>query len=79
MGGRPIGLGAIGGIGLLLMAILLAIGFAIFVSIAHSMSPSPSGPCQGGPAMGQSGQSIGNGNYRFNCVDGGSTVVHLGN
>lgn len=63
------------------MAILIAIGIAIFVFIAHSssFSPGPSGPCVGGPAMGQSGQSLGNGNYRFNCAGGGSTVVHLGN
>jgi hypothetical protein len=37
------------------------------------------GPCIGGPALGSSGTAIGNGNYRFDCVDGGSTVVHLGN
>lgn len=42
-------------------------------------TPDPSGPCMGGPIQGESGQSIGNGNYRFACVDGGSTVVHLGN
>lgn len=37
------------------------------------------GPCLGGPAIGSAGAPIGNGNFRFNCVDGGSTVVHLGN
>ena len=73
------GFGAFGGITLLIVAIFMAIAIATFVSIAHSNSPSPSGPCVGGPAMGQSGQSIGNGNFRFNCADGGSTVVHLGN
>jgi hypothetical protein len=64
------------------------IGLVIFVIIAITIfshmssdfgTPSPSGPCVGGPMMGETGQSIGNGNFRFQCADGGSTVVHLGN
>jgi len=71
----------IGGIaGLIIMAIVIVLTVVIFISVAsHGPSVSPSGPCIGGPAPGAVGQSIGNGNYKFQCVDGGSTVVHLGN
>ncbi|MDA8324359.1 MAG: hypothetical protein M0030_31710 [Actinomycetota bacterium] len=39
---------------------------------------SHSGPCVGGPIPGAPGTPVGHGNYRFNCANGGSTVVHLG-
>ena len=56
------------------------IAIIVFVSIAHRMSnPNPSGTCIGGPQLGAPGQSLGNGNYRFTCAGGGSTVVHIGN
>jgi hypothetical protein len=58
----------------------LLIAVIAFASIASSMPRvSHSGPCVGGPAQGAAGVPIGHGNYRFNCVGGGSTVVHLGN
>ncbi len=63
----------------------LAVGLLIVIvvvasagnSVSHNV-PSTSGPCLGGPDMGSSGVSVGHGNYRFPCADGGSTVVHLG-
>jgi hypothetical protein len=63
----------------------LAVGLVIVVIVAASVGsavshnvPNTSGPCLGGPDMGSSGVSVGHGNYRFPCADGGSTVVHLG-
>jgi len=62
------------------LAMAILIGIAVFASMAHSFSsPSPSGPCVGGPVMGATGQPVGNGNYKFPCTGGGSTVVHIGN
>ncbi len=61
------------------MAVLIAVVISVFVSVAHNFFPStPSGPCVGGPVSG-SGQSVGNGDYKFNCSGGGSVVVHVGN
>jgi hypothetical protein len=57
---------------------MIVIFISIFVKAHNALNPNPNGPCVGGPAMGSTGQPIGNGNYRFACVDGGSTVVHLG-
>jgi hypothetical protein len=62
----------------------LATGWVIAIIVfASVLSAVPhvdhSGPCLGGPAQGSTGQPVGHGNYRFNCVFGGSTVVHLGN
>jgi hypothetical protein len=63
----------------------LAVGVLIVVIIAASLGsavsndkPSTSGPCVGGPDLGSSGVSVGQGNFRFPCTFGGSTVVHLG-
>jgi hypothetical protein len=63
----------------------LGVGALIVIIFAASVgsgvanhAPSTSGPCQGGPVMGSAGVSVGDGNYRFPCADGGSTVVHLG-
>ncbi len=73
--GRPT---TVAGVAVLVLAMLIAI--IVFASIANSRpAVNPSGPCMGGPVMGQAGQSMGNGNYRFSCVFGGSTIVHLGN
>jgi hypothetical protein len=58
-------------------------GLAVIIAISAISSSVPQvshkGPCVGGPAMGSAGQPVGHGNYRFDCVDGGSTVVHFGN
>jgi len=63
-----------------LLAAGLLIGIIAVASIASSLPHvDHSGPCMGGPAPGATGQPVGHGNYRFNCIDGGSTVVHLGN
>jgi hypothetical protein len=73
------------GPGLVVAAIGAIIALIIFGVIASHMSSGspfgqdPSGSCLGGPAPGAVGQPIGNGNVRFQCVDGGSTVVHVGN
>jgi len=57
----------------------LLAGIIAIATIASSVPQiSNKGPCVGGPAMGSTGQPVGNGNYRFDCVGGGSTVVHLG-
>jgi len=71
----------VGGIGgLIIMVILALIAIGVFASIAsHQSSVNPSGPCIDGPVMGAPGQPVGNGNYRFACAGGGSTIVHLGN
>jgi hypothetical protein len=68
--------------GLILAVVLALIALIAFVTIASRVrapSVSPSGPCVGGPATGSVGQPVGNGNYRFDCSGGGSTIVHLGN
>ena len=67
--------------GLIAVVIFVIIAITVVSHLGSSGfgTPDPSGPCVGGPIMGQAGQSIGNGNYRFNCADGGSTVVHMGN
>lgn len=58
----------------------LLIGIIAIASVAGSAPEvNHSGPCVGGPAPGATGQPIGHGNYRFDCMGGGSTVVHLGN
>jgi hypothetical protein len=63
----------------------LAVGLVIVLIVAASVSsavshnePSTSGPCLGGPDLGSSGVSVGHGNFRYPCADGGSTVVHFG-
>jgi hypothetical protein len=62
----------------IIVAIIAIVIVAVAVTRVHSgMNVSPSGPCVGGPAQEAAGQPIGHGNYRFTCVDGGSTVVHL--
>jgi hypothetical protein len=61
-------------------AFLILIVIAAFVAFGRlQSSSSPSGSCVGGPVTGSTGQSMGNGNYKFNCADGGSTIIHLGN
>jgi len=62
----------------LLITLLIAVVTAITIASWES-SNSPSGPCIGGPVPGSTRVSVGNGNYRFDCVGGGSTIVHLGN
>jgi hypothetical protein len=65
---------------LIAMAVVMLIAIGVIFSIAHSrLSPSPSGSCIGGPVTGSAGQPVGNGDYRFPCSGGGSTVIHLGN
>jgi hypothetical protein len=69
----------VGGITGVIVAIIAIVIVVVAMTRVHSgMNVSPSGPCVSGPAQGATGQSIGHGNYRFTCVDGGSTVVHLG-
>jgi hypothetical protein len=69
----------IGGIAGLIIAIIGIIVFLLVAANVHrEMSVNPHGPCTGGPVQGANGQPVGHGNYRFPCVDGGSTVVHLG-
>jgi len=65
-------------VGLIVAIIAIVIVIMIATSIHNSMNVSPKGPCIGGPAQGATGTPIGHGNFRFPCVDGGSTVVHLG-
>jgi len=66
--------------GLIAAVIMLMIAGVVAISIAsHGPSVSPSGPCLGGPAPGAAGQDVGHGNFKFDCVDGGTTIVHLGN
>jgi hypothetical protein len=68
-----------GGIfGLIITIIGIVIALIIIANVHSAMSVSHKGPCQGGPAQGATGTPIGHGNYRFPCVFGGSTVVHLG-
>jgi hypothetical protein len=77
--GRPVGYRGASRPGRLIVAVILLIIVVVVLIARHSASPSsPSGPCVGGPVMGSAGQPLGNGNYRFTCADGGSTVVHLG-
>lgn len=57
---------------------LLAGIIAIAAIASSAPQVSNKGPCVGGPVMGSVGQPVGNGNYRFDCDGGGSTVVHLG-
>jgi hypothetical protein len=65
---------------LLMVVFLILIVIAAFVAFGRlHLFTSPSGSCVGGPVTGSTGQSLGNGNYKFTCADGGSTVVHLGN
>lgn len=52
------------------------IGIAAISNAAPQIDPS--GPCLGGPIPGSAGEPVGHGNYRFTCMDGGSTVVHFG-
>jgi hypothetical protein len=69
----------VGGIAGLIIAIVAIVITVIMVARVHAgMTVSPSGPCVGGPAQGATGQPLGHGNYRFPCLGGGSTVVHLG-
>jgi hypothetical protein len=62
--------------------VVTLIGILVFVIAAVALHAHESGggpgPCVGGPVMGSTGQSLGNGKFRFPCADGGSTVVHLG-
>lgn len=60
------------GVGLLIAIIALAAVASSGPKVSHT------GPCIGGPAMGGTGTPVGNGNYRFACEDGGTTIVHLG-
>jgi hypothetical protein len=77
--------GPVTGPGLVIAVIGGIIALIIFATIAsHRSSDSPfgqnpSGECAGGPAPGAAGQPVGNGNFRFPCAGGGSTVVHIGN
>ncbi len=62
---------------------VLALGLVIAISVVASVAGTKhhvdtSGPCVGGPAMGEPGVSLGNGRYRFRCEFGGTTVVNLG-
>jgi hypothetical protein len=80
--GRPVGYRAATRPGRLIVAVVLLVIVVVVLIARHSAAPStptfPSGPCVGGPMNGSTGQSLGHGNYRFRCADGGSTVVHLG-
>lgn len=77
--GRQAGYRAASRPGALIVAVVVLVIVVALLIAHHSASPSsPSGPCVGGPIMGSTGQPLGNGNYRFSCADGGSTVVHLG-
>jgi hypothetical protein len=77
---RRRGTGPRGGIiGLIIAIIAILIAVIVIAVNAHSgMSVSHKGPCMGGPVLGATGEPVGNGNFRFPCADGGSTVVHLG-
>jgi hypothetical protein len=66
------------GVWLALGLVIVIVTFAATANTAAQVRPNPSGPCDGGPEMGTTGTSLGNGNYRFPCEFGGSTVVHLG-
>jgi hypothetical protein len=64
------------------MAVLIVMIIAAFVAVSNLnwfSGPSGSAPCVGGPVPGGTAQSIGSGNYKFNCAGGGSMVVHVGN
>jgi hypothetical protein len=61
-----------------ILAIVIVIAAIIAANVHSGMNVSHRGPCVGGPAPGATGQPVGNGNYRFPCAGGGSTVVHLG-
>jgi hypothetical protein len=67
------------GVWLVLGVLVPLIGFGVFASSVQQSQVSHNGPCIGGPAPGAAGTPVGNGNFRFDCVGGGSTVVHLGN
>ena len=59
------------------LAAQVLVAVIAIASIAHSVPQvDHSGPCIGGPAPGAEGVPVGNGNYRFDCVGGGSTIVH---
>jgi hypothetical protein len=76
---RRSGIQLLGPGGLILVVVLALIALVVFVSIAaRTPSVNPSGPCIDGPEMGSVGQPVGNGNFRFDCSGGGSTIVHLG-
>lgn len=61
------------------MAVQLLIGIVGIAAIASSgPQVSHNGPCIGGPDIGSTGVPVGGGNYRFDCAEGGSTIVHLG-
>jgi hypothetical protein len=66
------------GVWLALGVLVPLIGFGVFASSVQQQV-SHNGPCIGAPASGATGTPVGNGNYRFDCAGGGSTVVHLGN
>lgn len=59
------------------LVIVLIVAASIGSAVSHNV-PTTSGPCLGGPDTGSSGVSVGHGNFRFPCADGGSTVVHFG-
>jgi hypothetical protein len=60
-------------------ALTLVIGIAA-IALVGSSGPSvnPNGVCQGGPQIGVSGTYVGNGNWTFPCVFGGTATEHLG-
>ncbi|HEX7993773.1 MAG TPA: hypothetical protein VF506_07615 [Streptosporangiaceae bacterium] len=76
--GRRTGLRVTGPAGVIVLIIAIAIAVVIFAKAHNAMTPDPSGPCIGGPVQGATGEPVGNGNYKFPCEDGGSTIVHLG-
>jgi hypothetical protein len=66
------------GVWLALGVLVPLIGLGVFASSVQQQV-SHNGPCIGGPASGATGTPVGNGNFRFDCAGGGSTIVHLGN
>jgi hypothetical protein len=64
--------------------VFLAIGLVIvgvIFAILHAHQPGgtgSSGPCHGGRVISGTGVSLGHGDVRYKCADGGSAVVHTG-
>ena len=76
---RGAGFRAGGAAGVIIAIVAIVVAIIVVVQARSATHVSPSGPCVGGPAMGAAGEPVGNGDFRFPCEDGGSTVVHLGN
>jgi hypothetical protein len=49
------------------LLIVLIVAASVGSAVSHNR-PSTSGPCLGGPDMGSSGVSVGDGNYRFRAL-----------